>query len=596
MFCRKCGGENVDGDKFCKHCGHPIGENAENQTTQNTAVEKNDILKSINVNQLMDKIKVVPKKIIAGVLAVIILIPVIIGLIMSSAATIKLDQFIIIEANGYDGYGTVRTSIDWDAIEQKYEGKISFTKKAKDKYGVLLEYLTPIDALKESVNIELSQTENLHNGDNIPYSWNIEEDISEYIKCKIKAKDGSYEISGLSEVTNFDAFEALEISFEGISPNANLEYNYTGEELSYYDFKASSTYGLKNGDIVTMSLTNTNMEYYAENLGMVPEKLEKEYLVEGLNEYVSEYSKIDSDYINELKSEAEDQIYSYVANNYNNTNTLTNLQYEGYIFNFIKEDKRGYDDYNKLYIIYSGTVTNSEGKMDPTKVYYPVKITQILNGEEGFSCRSDYGIAGNSYISGYSSTKGYINPLTCYIELAANCSENYDSESGDGFEEYSQYDLISALSDISDEYKETLKTNAIQSVEKYIESNYNGGSIAEELKFEGEYLLVLKEQGTNFANNNKYILVCSAVVSNTEGYFETEKVYFPVEYSGIVKLPKDEYMYTSTNGILGTSYFEDSWYSTKGYISGTEMYSKVVTANRDNYKYEVSDSLKEFGN
>ena len=104
MFCRKCGGENVDGDKFCKHCGHPIGENAENQTTQNTATEKNDILKSINVNQLMDKIKVVPKKIIAGVLAVIILIPVIIGLIMSSAATIKLDQFIIIEANGYDGY------------------------------------------------------------------------------------------------------------------------------------------------------------------------------------------------------------------------------------------------------------------------------------------------------------------------------------------------------------------------------------------------------------------------------------------------------------------------------------------------------------
>ena len=69
MFCRKCGGENVDGDKFCKHCGYPIGENAENQTTQNTATEKNDILKSINVNQLMDKIKVVPKKIIAGVLA-----------------------------------------------------------------------------------------------------------------------------------------------------------------------------------------------------------------------------------------------------------------------------------------------------------------------------------------------------------------------------------------------------------------------------------------------------------------------------------------------------------------------------------------------
>ena len=53
---------------------------------------------------------------------------------------------------------------------------------------------------------------------------------------------------------------------------------------------------------------------------------------------------------------------------------------------------------------------------------------------------------------------------------------------------------------------------------------------------------------------------------------------------------------TTVNGdILGNSTFADTWYHTKGYIDGTQMYSDIITSNRANYTYEVSDSLKEFG-
>ena len=72
-------------------------------------------------------------------------------------------------------------------------------------------------------------------------------------------------------------------------------------------------------------------------------------------------------------------------------------------------------------------------------------------------------------------------------------------------------------------------------------------------------------------------------------------MYFPVEYAGIVKLPGDEYMVTKREGLVGNSNIPDTYYSTKGFVDGEEMFSKIVTANRDNYSYEVSEGLKEFG-
>ena len=54
-------------------------------------------------------------------------------------------------------------------------------------------------------------------------------------------------------------------------------------------------------------------------------------------------------------------------------------------------------------------------------------------------------------------------------------------------------------------------------------------------------------------------------------------------------------MVTKKDDIYGNSQFPGSYYTTKGFVDGEEMYSKIVTANRDNYSYVVSDGLKEFG-
>lgn len=90
-------------------------------------------------------------------------------------------------------------------------------------------------------------------------------------------------------------------------------------------------------------------------------------------------------------------------------------------------------------------------------------------------------------------------------------------------------------------------------------------------------------------------MIYSADVTGEDDVFPTTTVYFPVEYDGIVRLSDEEYMVTKTAGIMGSAFFPDSYYGTQGYTDGKEMYDKLITVNRNLFTYEVSESLKAFG-
>lgn len=186
--------------------------------------------------------------------------------------------------------------------------------------------------------------------------------------------------------------------------------------------------------------------------------------------------------------------------------------------------------------------------------------------------------------------------MIAYKDLVESNRDKYSSEVGDGFEVFAESKTITKLSDISTDFRNTLAMEAKDIIESYVAEDYASESHLEGLSLMGEYLLVAKNQGDDYEKNNKYIVVYSATASHDDGRFETTQVYFPVEYDGIVALPNDDYMVTNTEGILGKSRLGNSFfYYTDGYIDGTQMYSDIITANRDLYTYEVSDGLKVFG-
>lgn len=597
MFCGNCGAENNDGVKFCKECGKPLtsGNVGKNETSGNLEGTKDKAASS--VNGTVEKLKTLPKTALIGACAGIVVLVLIIVLGVNSSNTINLNKYVTVEASGYEGYGRAIVTVDWDAIEKKYGSKVKFTSKAKNEYGGLLSLMTPMDALEDSVNISLDKRDKLTNGDVVSYKWNVDDDLSQYIKCKVKYKDDTYKVSGLEEIGSFDAFADLSVSFEGMAPNGMLSYTYNGSDLSTYDFKCEKSNGLRNGDVVKIFIDENDVEYFAEQLGKVPAVLEKEFTVVDLDEYVGSYSDLTDDFLATMKSEAEDTIYAYVANSYSSTSKMANLSYAGYVMNSVIDGSGYVNTYNDLYMIYTGSVSNSNGDFDTTTVYFPVRFTNIIKSKNGLNYSDNYGICGSSSLGGswWYSTKGYVSPLECYIDIADSYKDSYKSESGDGFEVYSKFEVVDGLADISDTYKASIQGTTKALIETYIEKNYNGGSVASDLAYVGDYLLVSKNSDTNMQNRNRYFVVFSATVSNTNGRFETTTVYFPVEYDGVVKLEGDEYVVFENSGIKGSSYLPDSYYSTSGYVDGADMYSSIVTSNRDSYTYEISDGLQQFG-
>lgn len=458
--------------------------------------------------------------------------------------------------------------------------------------------MSPVDALEEYVSISLDNREGLSNGDEISYTWDVEEDFSQYLKCKVKYKDSTYEVSGLQEVGMFDPFADLMVSFEGFAPNGRVEYDYSGAELSTYDFDCDYYSGLRNGDVIKIYIDEDCVEYCAENLGKVPSALEKDYTVEGLDEYIEEYSDLPEDFTGSLKKEAEDSIYAYVANSYGSNMSMSNLSYVGYILNELI-DGSGYGNIvNDLYVIYSAAVSNVNNDFATTTVYYPVRFTNIMRSNGSLSFDEKRGIVGISYFTGMwsYSTKGYFSPLKCYLDVIDAYGGSYRTECGDGFEVYSNYEVVTELNGFTDSFKNMIQADAKEEIENYVSNSYSESSHAADLTYVGDYLLTAKSDDISVDNKNIYIVVFSATVSNSDGGFETATVYFPVQYRGIVKLPGDECVVSGEDGLQGYSYFPDSYYVTDGYIGGSQMYNDLVTAYREKYTYEISEGLQQFGN
>ena len=353
-FCGKCGAENDNNAKFCQKCGAPLSTQEAPKAAVNNTVADNNNAGAVAAPKSAGK---VAPKLIGAICAGVVVFIAIIFAVLNSKPTINLDKYIKFEVTGYDGYGRAYVSVDWDAIEEKYAQKLEYTSAAKKEYKELLSLMTPLDAVEECVSIKLDTNNKLSNGDEIAYTWNIDEQLTDYVKCKVKFKDGSFKVSGLTELAKFDAFADLTVSFDGIAPNGNVNFTYSGKELNSYDFSADKYNELSNGDIIKITIDDSMIERCAEQYGKIPETSEKEYTVEGLKSYLSKASDIDDNALTQMKKQAEDVFNAHAAKNFGEGEDLRSLTYIG---NYLLTNKgNSYGNYNYLYLVYKAEIQNT---------------------------------------------------------------------------------------------------------------------------------------------------------------------------------------------------------------------------------------------
>ncbi|MCR4896125.1 MAG: zinc-ribbon domain-containing protein [Lachnospiraceae bacterium] len=383
MYCGKCGAENEDGAKFCRQCGQPLQASMVNSASQN-AISGEEAKQKMN--QILVKLKALPK--IAWIICGCLLLGTIVfGSIVSKAAkVIKLDKYLTFEASGYDGYGSVSAVIDWDGIQRDYGKKVEFTALGSAEYGKSLSGKTPVDVMESRIHVRFDRNTDLANGEELTYTWDIDDSLGTFVIYQEKHKDGTYTVTGLTELDTFDAFSDLEVEFSGIAPDGKLYFKYDGVELQDYDFSCNKSSGLSNGDKVVITFDKSKVKKYAEKYGKVPEALEKEYTVTGLISYVNQLSELDAESLELMKAQAEDVFAAYVAKDWASSSELVSLDYVGECLLIPKSTYAMSRNY--LYLVYKVSarnfISNENGSFDQiSEIYWFIDYSNLTVDEEG---------------------------------------------------------------------------------------------------------------------------------------------------------------------------------------------------------------------
>lgn len=406
MICVHCGRDIPNGTKFCPFCGQPVtadqpaGQPAFN-IQPGASVRPPQQPPVMGAQQPMGgqpaaatatvtpKAPIDPKKLAVPVAVAAV---VVVGgvLIATHKPTVNLNKYITLSAEGYNSIGTLDVEFDTDKLEKDYGKKIAknFQKAMKnheeDTYGLSNLAGSLYEGGETSLFVtycadgSADKTRNLSNGDVVTYTWDgvneqTKKEAEELFGVKIKCSDVTYKVSGLTAVNTFDAFDGVEVEFDGISPDGSATVNTlpTAEAAEGLYYTLDEQYNLANGDTVTVTVHSNRDDFSdcIEKYGAIPAATEKTYTVEGLNEYVTDSDGLTDSVLVSLQNQAEDVLNAYIAKSWDSECvTLKGMSYLGYYI-LTPKNKDNYGVYQDVIILPYQVTSHNHFEDDKGQVY-----------------------------------------------------------------------------------------------------------------------------------------------------------------------------------------------------------------------------------
>lgn len=406
MICVHCGRDIPNGTKFCPFCGQPVaadqpaGQPAFN-IQPGASVQPPQQPPVMGAQQPMGgqpaaatatvtpKAPIDPKKLAVPVAVAAV---VVVGgvLIATHKPTVNLNKYITLSAEGYNSIGTLDVEFDTDKLEKDYGKKIAknFQKAMKnheeDTYGLSNLAGSLYEGGETSLFVtycadgSADKTRNLSNGDVVTYTWDgvneqTKKEAEEMFGVKIKCSDVTYKVSGLTAVNTFDAFDGVEVEFDGISPDGSATVNTlpTAEAAKSLYYTLDEQYDLANGDTVTVTVHSNRDDFSdcIEKYGAIPAATEKTYTVEGLNEYVTDSDGLTDSVLVSLQNQAEDVLNAYIAKSWDSECvTLKGMSYLGYYI-LTPKNKDNYGVYQDVIILPYQVTSHNHFEDDKGQVY-----------------------------------------------------------------------------------------------------------------------------------------------------------------------------------------------------------------------------------
>lgn len=406
MICVHCGRDIPNGTKFCPFCGQPVaadqpaGQPAFN-IQPGASVQPPQQPPVMGAQQPMGgqpaaatatvtpKAPIDPKKLAVPVAVAAV---VVVGgvLIATHKPTVNLNKYITLSAEGYNSIGTLDVEFDTDKLEKDYGKKIAknFQKAmknhAEDTYGLSNLAGSLYEGGETSLFVtycadgSADKTCNLSNGDVVTYTWDgvneqTKKEAEEMFGVKIKCSDVTYKVSGLTAVNTFDAFDGVEVEFDGISPDGSATVNTlpTAEAAKSLYYTLDEQYNLANGDTVTVTVHSNRDDFSdcIEKYGAIPAATEKTYTVEGLKEYITSTDGLTDSVLVSLQNQAEDVLNAYIAKSWDSECvTLKGMSYLGYYI-LTPKNKDNYGVYQDVIILPYQVTSHNHFEDDKGQVY-----------------------------------------------------------------------------------------------------------------------------------------------------------------------------------------------------------------------------------
>lgn len=240
----------------------------------------------------------------------------------SVANHFDVTDYIVTEISGFNEDGSIRVSIDYEALCERVIGPIPDTNTAKG-YEKHAEYMEQMETLLPTLSVSADRTSNLKNGDFYIVTVTIL-DEKPFKEFGIRFKEESYnrtlqigtDSPSFDTPVDLNLFDYVSPVFEGENGNGSINFpsekksctltfgsgetlelmigcekswssfaiviNIPGKNDSIYAyFDVSSSYNLNNGDTILFTLDESNLASL-KNYGVNITSFEKTYTVSGL--------------------------------------------------------------------------------------------------------------------------------------------------------------------------------------------------------------------------------------------------------------------------------------------------------------------------
>lgn len=310
----------------------------------------------------------------------------IIGLTGCGGKVVDLNEYVQVQITGIDTKGQAEVVVNNNDLESKLAEMMDVKIEDEDienleDMGEALLGMDKIDRAMNCFTFIVNPMENLKNGDEISVTANIDEQIAKELGIKFKFKDISMKVEGLQEaivITQEELFKDVVVEFTGTAPEAKAQIRNTSDDeiISKIKFGIDKDYGLNIGEKIVVQASNTE-DFMGD--GYVFEDTSKEYTVDKVDTYITDFSQMTEESLTKIVGHAKDMISAQLM-----LKKVDESFYEGDSFkgsmNFFDSITEPQLEPSYFYNVKKGLEVGRGGTYNALGITYSFDVTGIRDG------------------------------------------------------------------------------------------------------------------------------------------------------------------------------------------------------------------------